>query len=332
MAFLTLNGIPLELARVSRANVYTQGAQGGRGFSGALFGGAAARKREWTCTTLPLTPAESVAVQGLVEGAGERWTFEDSTFSADSGRLPATNVGVSPSGTVQAPHGQYAVLDGFTDELTYSLPPATAWTALVFCQMPTQTWQATIIRSDGTRHRLETMVQPSPINWVTTPAPWLVVDPDGTLRLRAAAFGGTAWATGQVRALGSMTIGGAWAFEATTAGTTDAATTPVWTNASGTGSTITDGTVVWTNRASNVTRFGDLFFFPFAMPTAWTFPLLQWELQKEGPRWPALMAEGDFLSGTASVMGEVTSVEAVGFQSGGAWTIGEAITFTLREV
>jgi hypothetical protein len=335
---LTLNGVTVPVAEggASRSSVYV-GQLGERAIGGRLGRALRRTAREWRFRTTPLLVSEVDAWAGLIEGRGHHFSF-DSTSRSDRGRALASGsmtVGAGP-GSLTGGHAPYGLVSGYSGRAAWQLEPSSAWT-LVFSGYRNQggtMWRRFLVRSDGAK-----WVQGARDDAydVRTPSFNTVA---GELSLESYAYGGVAWAAGQVRAVGSKTLGLAsngttYAYEVSAVAgdaTTDATMQPTWPV--GYGATVQDGNVTWRNIAgdSGTAYCGDLVWLPYAVPDAWASAIYAFHNARPWSALPRLVAGGSFAPAEVTVRGEVVGADAVQWQSGAGLVQGETLEFLLREV
>jgi hypothetical protein len=328
MTFLALNGITVKCSLdggAQRSVVYVGGAS--RGFDGTLRGGHRALKREWRFKTVPLDMVESAALQGLVEGRGEHWAFE-THHDSDAGLTPAAGSifsGIQGPGSLTG-HGLYATQNGYTRSGEWDVGKPSEWTLLCSAFRPSSAWRRFMRRSDGAQWVQGARDDAGDLRILTYDTS------SGLLRFRNAAFGGSAWAASQARAVGSCvvaSVGTYSTFECTVAGTTGVAQ-PSWPDVYG--ATVSDGTVTWQNVGYAEAYVGDMAWLPFLVPESWASQVYAFHLARPWSPLPSLYASGRFAPSELLVQGEVTDVEQLRWQSAGTWVAGERVSFALREV
>lgn len=325
MPLLTLNGIEVPITQASRAQL-TVGKES-RAFNGTHRLGRRGLRREWRFTTGPLALEESAALRGLVEGRGEHWAFEDTQYS-DAGLAPFRSSGDAVY-IDRAGYGRGLYLSpGYSAFAEYRVEPAVQWTLLYFGVSSAGDWVPLVLRSDGARWQNGARLDSVELRAFTYDAA------TGVLRQAAPEFGGSDWAAGQARTAGSRTVvtplnAGNTVFECTVAGTTGTSA-PAWPATYG--ATLVDGTVTWTCRGPFLSRVFDLTWVPYAMPDAWVQTLTA--LLRTRPLYdlPRLTAAGSFAPAPVTVLGEVVDAKAQQLVRNGALSLGEQVTFILREV
>lgn len=329
MAHLTVNGVEIRCAAAGsqKANVYV-GPSGDRSFAGTFRGEARATKREWTFTTVPMTSAESLAVQGLVEGTGQRFPLNSDTL-ASTGLATTTTTAESSFGSYGShAHNPFRQLTGFTGRATWTITPASTWSLLASAvenSAVASTARSIIVTSSGTNY----------VDGVAS-ASYDYVDQfafsGSTLTWSSKIFGGSSWSATTAKALNDKLLSSNnYGFVCIQAGTTGGST-PSWPTTYG--ATVADGTVIWRNIGfAGASVVGELVFLPYAIPAAWAPQISTFHGSTVWGSNPGLTCGGTFSNGAeVTCLGTVTGVRFVDYMLGGVIVSGQVVEFTLREV
>lgn len=111
MAYLTINGIELEVTIGGGARMYEELDAEERALDGTLISTRTVVKKKWELDTIIMTRAEAEAWAGLLQGRGDTWKMFDATGGSNHGY---SSKGYAPttSGAVAFNTAQYAGLYG----------------------------------------------------------------------------------------------------------------------------------------------------------------------------------------------------------------------------
>jgi hypothetical protein len=99
MAFLTLNGWDVPVSDGNAGVRFQQLGAVSRSYMGKLSGTRRAKVREWSCKTVLTAEADAVALEGLINGDGHVWSFDNDLYSSKGlGPLAGYSVTVSAAG------------------------------------------------------------------------------------------------------------------------------------------------------------------------------------------------------------------------------------------
>jgi hypothetical protein len=187
MPFLTLNGIPLQMAPSSGAKRAVHLGQYGRSYNGTPFSTVRTTKVDMPGTTTPMTKAEADTLERLLQGDGHVWSFDSVDYSS-RGTPVLSSGGAGYTLSAGAPKFGTDALevtnpDGFVrwslagDEWSWS-----AWTMMLWVWEGT--WHHYARTSAGSYWKDgATIAAGSFPAWVTFIASILRVDADGSDRL-----------------------------------------------------------------------------------------------------------------------------------------------------
>ena len=142
MSFLTLSGIPLDIAEWSQDDD-SPGSET-RTVTGQIFKENTYERRQWSGTSKLLARSEADAIRSLIKGRGHHFGFEDTEYSDKGLGLEAT-----PTFSATAKYGTKSATSGSDLEANFGATYATYWTVLVW-KYVSSTWVHIAARSDGT--------------------------------------------------------------------------------------------------------------------------------------------------------------------------------------
>jgi hypothetical protein len=151
MAFLTINGWDVPIADGQASLVYQQLGRQSRSYSGVLSGTYRAKVREWKLQTTLEDEASAEAIEGLIDGTGHVWTFDNDLYSS-KGLGPATGYSV----TVAAAGGKIGGMATVASNTAISWAATSVnvpWTLLAWKKDLAGAWQHYGLNVTGTQFK-----------------------------------------------------------------------------------------------------------------------------------------------------------------------------------
>lgn len=327
MAFLTLNGISLDVVELTRLEQLLIGEEN-RSESGADLSSVRARKHGWRVKLPPQSQAEAAALRGLVQGEGYSWSFDSDLYADRKGLGPSTSTGCAVE--AGGKYGSRVKISG-GDLLGYPISgDAAKWTAVYWKRAQSGgAWEHFIVCGDGTKYK----------NGATTAEDTLINYGGAILYLLSPGY---AYASSEVwlelndYSLNDYVISadGATLLKVTTDNGASGSPEPSWNTAFG--ATTADGDLIWTSQGEAAGYFDDVRFLPYVVPAAWVAQLYAEDSARAATALPRLRLAGDaaakLFNGFATVTGKVLDAEGVmGVLSGSFQTTLEPLELELRE-
>lgn len=142
MPFLRVNGVPVRVARRSYSDAPEDIGSVARAYGGRLRKSRHARKRVVSFDLPAMSPAAAVAWEGLLTGAGERWSFDSHLFGS-KGTGPTSSTGATSDATRARFGAKSLRLVATTGTITYANSGNTvAGASYLFWHWNGATWDA----------------------------------------------------------------------------------------------------------------------------------------------------------------------------------------------
>lgn len=152
MAFLTINGIDVEVAASSPpAATSEEVGERVRAFDGTLRVSRHAIKLSYEFTTPPMSRADATALRRLLMGEGHAWSFDSTLYSSKGlGGSSVTNAGQQASGSSKFGAGRLQV-GATTGTITFAASLGSTWSVGLWRSTDGTTYTHYLVRSDGAK-------------------------------------------------------------------------------------------------------------------------------------------------------------------------------------
>lgn len=153
MAFLTLDGLTIEVRDGTFRQTTDDLRDEGRAEDGSWVESETATKREWMFQTTPMTPSNAVAHRGWLNGWGHRFPFDSTKYSS---KVLGPNAGGTHSiSAVQSKFGGSSLLVGSGSTIVYAFGSAysSAWSISAWKYTSGAAWAHYGLTSGSTQYK-----------------------------------------------------------------------------------------------------------------------------------------------------------------------------------
>ena len=153
MAFLTLDGLTIEVRDGTFRAAPDDIRDEARAEDGSWFESETAAKREWVFQTVPLTPANALAHEGWLNGRGHTLAFDSTKYSS---KILGPNAGGTHSlSAVQSKFGGFSLLVGSGSTIVYNFGSgySSLWSISAWKYTSTPAWVHYGLTSAGTQYK-----------------------------------------------------------------------------------------------------------------------------------------------------------------------------------
>ena len=168
MAFLQINGVTIDVADGGASVGYEKFGAVDRSYMGKLRGTRRSKVRRWSISTIVSDPAVAAAIEGMINGDGQVWSFDNDLYSS-KGLGPQSGYGVTVSAT-GGKYGGHVSVDSGTSLIFDPSLGAVPFTVMIW-KKSGATWDHYGIDSLGVQYKNGAVHAPivadDVLNWFT---------------------------------------------------------------------------------------------------------------------------------------------------------------------
>lgn len=151
MAFLTINGWDIPIADGNASMAYRQLGRQSRSYTGILSGTYRAKVREWQVQTTIQDESASEAIEGLIDGTGHTWTFDNDLYSS-KGLGPVSGYTATVAAAGGKVGGMLTVVSN-TNIAWWATSAHVPWTFMTWKKDLVGTWRHYALTVTGTQYK-----------------------------------------------------------------------------------------------------------------------------------------------------------------------------------